>query len=123
MAFKRQRLAQRRKAMGLSQEGLAERLGVDRSTVVRWEAGDTEPQPWLRPKLARILQVSLDQLDELLAEAGDSDALANERLRYALKHPGSVDLVAIARLRERVQELDIRYDKAPSTSLLADAGQ
>ncbi len=123
MASKRQRLAQRRKAVGLSQEELAEQLGVDRSTVVRWEAGDTEPQPWLRPKLARTLQVSLEQLDELLAEAGDPDAPADERLRYALKYPGSVDLVAIARLRERVEELDLRYDNAPSTSLLADAGQ
>jgi ribosome-binding protein aMBF1 (putative translation factor) len=34
MAAKRQRLAARRKAVGLSQEQLAERLGVERSTVV-----------------------------------------------------------------------------------------
>jgi transcriptional regulator with XRE-family HTH domain len=62
-------------------------------------------------------------LPALLADAGDPDAPADERLRHVLKHPGSVDLVAIARLRERVHELDLRYDKAPSTSLLADAGQ
>jgi transcriptional regulator with XRE-family HTH domain len=62
-------------------------------------------------------------LPALLADAGDADASADERLRHVLKHPGSVDLVAIARLRERVNELDLRYDKAPSTSLLADAGQ
>jgi transcriptional regulator with XRE-family HTH domain len=59
-------LAQRRKAMGFSQEQLAERLGVDRSTIVRWERGDTEPQPWARPKLAEALQVSVDQLVDLL---------------------------------------------------------
>jgi len=35
MAAKRVRLAQRRKAAGYSQEKLAERLGVERSTVVR----------------------------------------------------------------------------------------
>jgi transcriptional regulator with XRE-family HTH domain len=64
---KRYRLAQRRKAMGFSQEQLAERLEVDRSTVVRWESGDNEPQPWVRPRLAEVLQVSLDQLTELLA--------------------------------------------------------
>lgn len=123
MASRRQRFVQRRKAVGFSQEGLAERLGVDRSTVVRWEAGDTEPQPWLRPKLARVLQVSVEQLDQLLIEADEADTLADERLSYALEHPASVDLVAVARLRECVQELDVRYDKAPSTSLLADAGQ
>lgn len=123
MASRRQRFAQRRKAVGFSQEGLAERLGIDRSTVARWESGDTEPLPWLRPKLARVLQVSIEQLDELLAEAGEPEALADERLSYALEHPRSVDLVAVARLRERVHDLDTRYDKAPSTSLLADAGQ
>jgi DNA-binding XRE family transcriptional regulator len=35
MASKRQRLAGRRKAVGHSQEQLAERLGVERSTVAR----------------------------------------------------------------------------------------
>lgn len=123
MASRRWRFAQRRRTVGLSQEGLAERLGVDRSTVLRWEAGDTEPQPWLRPKLARVLAVSIEQLDELLLDGGGPVVVADERLRYALEHPGSVDLVAVARLRERVQDLDARYDKAPSTSLLADAGQ
>jgi len=67
MALRRQRLAQRRKAMGLTQESLAHQLGVERSTVVRWEAGDTEPLPSVRPNMARALQVSIDQLAELLA--------------------------------------------------------
>ena len=71
MASRRQRFAQRRKTVGFSQERLAERLGIDRSTVTRWESGETEPLPWLRPKLARVLQVSIEQLDELLAEAGE----------------------------------------------------
>jgi transcriptional regulator with XRE-family HTH domain len=66
MAAKRQRLAQRRKAAGFSQEALAGELGIERSTVVRWESGETEPLPWIRPKLARALRVSADQLDRLL---------------------------------------------------------
>jgi DNA-binding XRE family transcriptional regulator len=49
MPLKRGRLAARRKAAGFSQDQLAERLKVDRSTVARWESGDTEPQPWIRP--------------------------------------------------------------------------
>jgi tetratricopeptide (TPR) repeat protein/transcriptional regulator with XRE-family HTH domain len=62
----RRRLAQRRKALGLTQEALADLIGVERSTIVRWERGDTAPVPWMRPKLARALRVSADRLGELL---------------------------------------------------------
>ncbi|MGH3915451.1 MAG: helix-turn-helix domain-containing protein [Pseudonocardiaceae bacterium] len=70
MAAKRHRLAKRRKTVGFTQEKLAEQLGVDTTTVRRWESGETEggPQPWLRPKLAHCLQVSVKQLGELLSE-------------------------------------------------------
>ena len=70
MAAKRQLLAQRRKAVGFSQEALASVLEVERSTVVRWESGDTEPLPWIRPNLARALGITVDQLGELLGRAG-----------------------------------------------------
>jgi transcriptional regulator with XRE-family HTH domain len=66
-AAKRDRLAQRRKAAGLTQEQLAAELGVERTTVVRWERGQTQPQPWLRPRLAKALGVSADRIEELLA--------------------------------------------------------
>ena len=65
-AARRKRLAQRRKTLGLTQEALAGRLGVERTTVVRWERGETEPAPVIRPKLARALQVSADRLEQLL---------------------------------------------------------
>lgn len=125
MASRRHRLAQRRKAVGLSQEELATRVGAARSTVFRWEAGDTEPEPWRRPKLAKVLRISVEQLDQLLAtrEPDTRPAPFDGRLSYVLEHPGSVDLVAVAHLRDLVQQLDGRYDTAPSTSLLAEAGQ
>ena len=73
-AAKRERLAQRRKALGLIQEDLAGLLGVQRSTVVRWERGGAAPLPFIRPKLARALQVPVSRLAELLAgdDPGDS---------------------------------------------------
>jgi transcriptional regulator with XRE-family HTH domain len=120
---KRIRLAARRKAVGFSQEQLAERLNVASSTVARWESGETEPQPWLRPKLARVLQVSLDQLGMLLEEGGLTDSEASERLNYALTHPGSIDLVTVAQLRHEVRVLDEQYVTVPSSALLAHAGQ
>lgn len=63
---RRGRLTARRKALGLTQEDLAALLGVQRSTVVRWERGDTEPLPWMRPRLAKALKVTADRLTELL---------------------------------------------------------
>jgi transcriptional regulator with XRE-family HTH domain len=63
---KRERLAERRKAMGLSQERLAEAVGVDTSTVARWERGETEPQAVHRPPLAEALRVSVEAVGELL---------------------------------------------------------
>jgi transcriptional regulator with XRE-family HTH domain len=63
---KRERLAERRKAMGLSQERLAEAVGVDTSTVARWERGETEPQAVHRPRLAEALKVTVETVGELL---------------------------------------------------------
>ncbi|MEH0843110.1 helix-turn-helix transcriptional regulator [Micromonospora sp. CPCC 205711] len=68
MALKRHRLCQRRKALGFSQERLAELLGVERSTVVRWESAETDPQPWHRSRIASALRVTLEQLDEMLVD-------------------------------------------------------
>jgi tetratricopeptide (TPR) repeat protein/transcriptional regulator with XRE-family HTH domain len=66
---RRDRLARRRKSLGLTQDDLAALLGVQRSTVVRWERGVTQPAPWLRPRLARALKVSPERTQELLAGA------------------------------------------------------
>ena len=124
MPMKRTRFAARRKLVGFSQDQLAERLRVDRSTVARWESGETDPQPWIRPRLAGALQVSVEELDELLAEGGSTAGEADaERLDYALTHPGAVDLVTIAQLRWDIQQLDQQYVVVPSSSLLAHAGQ
>ena len=66
MALIRRRLVQRRKAMGYTQESIAEKVQVDRSTIVRWERGETDPLPWLRIRIANALDLSLESLDALL---------------------------------------------------------
>lgn len=124
MTVKRRGLAQRRVAVGLTQEQLAERLGVDPSTVRRWESGSSAngPKPWIRPKLARHLRISLDQLHELLTEKDLREDSGDALVAHALRHPASTDLVTIALLREKLHLLDKRYDSAPSALLLAETG-
>ncbi len=61
-----------RKAAGYTQESLAAALHVDRSTVIRWEAGDYAPLPYLWPKLARLLGQSQQQLRELIGDNSDT---------------------------------------------------
>ena len=61
-----------RKAAGHTQEGLAAELHVDRSTVIRWEAGDHAPLPYLWPRLARLLGQSRGQLRELIGDGSDT---------------------------------------------------
>ncbi|CAM4178572.1 helix-turn-helix transcriptional regulator [Nocardiopsis rhodophaea] len=123
MAAKRVRLAQHRKSAGYSQEKLAGILGVERSTVVRWETAETEPQPWVRPRLARALKVTPEELQALLDDVTVLQAQPSERMNYVLEHPAQADLVAVAYLHERIRQLDEQYDKTPSTALLGSAGQ
>jgi DNA-binding XRE family transcriptional regulator len=84
MTAKRRALADRRKAVGHTQEQLAALLGVERSTVVCLEAGETEPLPRCRPKFAEALAVSLDALDELLAEPEDLQCQSGDALLVSL---------------------------------------
>ncbi|WP_461028212.1 helix-turn-helix transcriptional regulator, partial [Streptomyces sparsus] len=44
-----------RKAHGLTQDQVAEALGVRRATLVNWEAGKTDPRPPQRDAYAHLL--------------------------------------------------------------------
>ncbi|MEU9242837.1 helix-turn-helix domain-containing protein [Streptomyces sp. NPDC048385] len=123
MAAKRIRFARRRKSAGFTQEGLAEHLGVERSTVGRWESADTEPQAYIRPKLAGALKVSRDELQALLDDIVVTDTSPSERMTYALANPASADLMVVAYLHEQLRQLDESYDQESSTGLLGRAGQ
>lgn len=52
----------RRKMIGLTQEQVAEQLGVSRQTVAKWEAGESTPDLANAGALAAVLDVSLDAL-------------------------------------------------------------
>lgn len=70
-----QRLVDRRKAAGLSQEALAAQLGVSRQAVSKWERSESSPDTDNLIALAALYGVSLDEL--LYGEAA-SDADSSE---------------------------------------------
>ena len=55
-------ICQKRKALGLTQEQIAKRLGVSAPAVNKWESGVTCPDIALLPALARLLQTDLNTL-------------------------------------------------------------
>lgn len=56
------KIYERRKAKGLTQEALAEKLAVSPQAVSKWETGASCPDISLLPKLAQLLETSVDEL-------------------------------------------------------------
>lgn len=57
-------LFQARKRAGLSQEQVAEKLGVSRQTILKWETDESVPDIYQSKKLAKIYSLTLDELIE-----------------------------------------------------------
>lgn len=55
-------LVQMRKLMSMTQEDLAEKVGVTRQAVAKWESGESLPDLEKSKLLAEVLGVSLDDL-------------------------------------------------------------
>ena len=67
-----------RREMEMTQDDLAEKLGVSFQTVSHWENGQTYPDIELLPAISRILGVSFDEL--LGVSDGERERQANEVL-------------------------------------------
>ena len=57
-----ERLLSARRNRGMSQEALAEKIGVSRQAVSKWETGDAQPDYAKLVALADALEISLDYL-------------------------------------------------------------
>ena len=55
-------LFQARKKAGLSQESVAEKLGVSRQTISKWETDETIPDIYQSKKMAKLYNLTLDEL-------------------------------------------------------------
>jgi transcriptional regulator with XRE-family HTH domain len=60
--FERKRLA-----AGLTQQQIADKLGLTQAAVKKWEKGRSMPSPRYFPKLARILHITGEEVTYLFA--------------------------------------------------------
>lgn len=75
-----QRIAQKRKELGLSQEGLGEQLGVSRQAIYKWESDASLPEIDKLITLSKIFSVSVGWLLGVEEDEGPSLSQDQERL-------------------------------------------
>jgi hypothetical protein len=108
---------------------------VERSTVQRWEAGETTPRAWYWPTLANALGLPIEQLNDLLTErnlptvavpdlsADDplaiADTAARESLAFATQMAeGSVSAELLEHLHWEISRIAVDYVSTPVHRLL-----
>lgn len=71
-------LFQARKKKGLSQEAVAEKLGVSRQTISKWETDETLPDIRQAKKLAVLYGLTLDELIEFDVDVQEIQEVINK---------------------------------------------
>jgi transcriptional regulator with XRE-family HTH domain len=96
------RIKARRRSLGLTQDELAQRIGVSRSAIAQWETDRTGQVRANLARMAAVLGVSVGYLltgqqegASLAAESADERALIN--LYRELQDSGRAELLRIAR--------------------------
>lgn len=116
-----------RKKKGLSQEEVAEKLGVSRQTISKWETEETVPDIYQAKRLAKIYGLSLDKLidtdldqKEIEEVIKNTDEKKEEKINWtnawSRKYPvlatyqQEVDIDRYARqIREMLTDLQVKY--------------
>lgn len=129
-----------RKSCGLSQEQVAEKLGVSRQTISKWESGETLPDICQSKKMALLYNVSLDDLivfdvdvreiqqmiertSEELEEKIDWTSAWGKRYPILLRYQNEVNIANYAvRLGSMLDELkeEYRYSELDALLVLKD---
>ena len=82
-----EKLYELRRASGMSQEELAEKLGVSRQAVSKWESGATQPELSKLIELSKLYSVSVDELLSLEHTKPEQDAAESPVQSNAEKAP------------------------------------
>ena len=106
-----EKILELRKSKGLSQEQLAEQLGVSRQSVSKWETGESVPEVERLTELSRVFEVSTDyllkssEIDELSIRTQklekqqqtlEQQVKDRDRQRYRILSTALIFLMAIA---------------------------
>ena len=83
-----EKILDQRKKLGFSQEELANRLGVTRQAVSKWELGESQPDLDMIVKLAKLFGVSTDYLLQADAE------IPQEQSHWLDRIPGVIGKLA-----------------------------
>lgn len=134
-----QRIAQKRKELGLSQEGLGEQLGVSRQAIYKWESDASLPEIDKLITLSKIFSVPVGWLlgveeDEGPSLSQDQEQLVEDVLsRYQAARPEphksvwdqwsvrilfalcGIMLALLVGTNSKVKEMDRRYDALHSS--------
>lgn len=88
-----QKLQMIRKEKGLSQENVAENIGVSRQAVAKWEAGQSYPDVEKLIELSNLFKVSIDKL----VKNFDEDCSYNEEKKECAMHEEIIDFLCRAK--------------------------
>ena len=118
------RIHELRKERGLSQEQLAEKVGVSRQTISKWELGETSPDIRQAKLLSQIFGVSLNELTDnntkepLYQKVSNTEKLAGSALKF-LKILVAFILISIAAIAVSIALSAAFWVNSPTESDLA----
>ncbi len=68
-----QYIAKRRKYMGLTQEELAEKVGVSKSAIAKWETDRGLPDRDNLKRLSVVINVPVEEMHRIIDKAGEDE--------------------------------------------------
>ena len=115
-------LFQARKKKGLSQEAVAEKLGVNRQTISKWETDETLPDIRQAKKLAVLYGLTLDELIEFDADVQEIQEVINKTTQETVNKVDWTKLWAekYPILAQYQEEVDVAAYEEQLQKLLSD---
>ena len=112
-----QKIKQLRYKAGLTQEQLAEQMGVSAQSVSKWETGASMPDISLLPILAETFGVSIDELFDLTREQRFLNPLSNIRYCGSRVFNTLVGLLGEQPQRNLTLTLKITFENKPVNNI------